>query len=55
MIWGEKDIYIRKEMGEELAGRAGLEMKVLPGLGHYPHLQDKAATVSEVQAAFDAR
>lgn len=55
VIWGEKDIYIRKEMGEELAGRAGLEMKVLPGLGHYPHLQDKAATVSEVQAAFDAR
>jgi pimeloyl-ACP methyl ester carboxylesterase len=55
VIWGEKDIYIRKEMGEELAGRAGLDIKVLPGLGHYPHLQDKAATISEVQAAFDAR
>ncbi|WER50832.1 alpha/beta hydrolase [Cupriavidus sp. WKF15] len=55
VIWGEKDIYIRKEMGEELAGRASLDMKVLPGLGHYMHLQDKAATISEVQAAFDAR
>ncbi|QYY34268.1 alpha/beta hydrolase (plasmid) [Cupriavidus pinatubonensis] len=55
VIWGEKDIYIHKEMGEELAGRAKLDMKVLPGLGHYPHLQDQAATISEVRAAFGAR
>jgi len=55
VIWGEKDLYIRKEMGEELASRANLDFKVLPDIGHYPHLQDKAATVSEVRAAFDAR
>ncbi|KAI3601727.1 hypothetical protein D8I24_3512 [Cupriavidus necator H850] len=54
VIWGEKDIYIRKEMGEELASRAHLNLKLLPGIGHYPHLQDKAATISEVRAAFDA-
>lgn len=55
VIWGEKDLYIRKEMGEELASRAGLDLKVLPDIGHYPHLQDKAATVAEVRAAFKGR
>ncbi len=55
VIWGEKDIYIRKEMGQELANRAGLDFHVLPNIGHYPHLQDKAATIAEVRAAFDAK
>jgi pimeloyl-ACP methyl ester carboxylesterase len=55
VIWGDQDIYIKKEMGEELADRAHVELKVLPNIGHYPHLQDKAATISEVRAAFDIR
>ncbi|SPD46775.1 alpha/beta fold hydrolase [Cupriavidus neocaledonicus] len=54
VIWGEKDIYIRKEMGEELASRARLALKLLPGIGHYPHLQDKSATISEVRTALEA-
>lgn len=55
VIWGEQDIYIGKEMGEELASRANLEFRPLPGLGHYPHLQDTATTISEVRTAFGAR
>jgi pimeloyl-ACP methyl ester carboxylesterase len=55
VIWGEQDIYIRKEMGEELANRADLKLQVLPNIGHYPHLQEKATTIAEVRAAFDAR
>lgn len=54
VIWGEKDPYIRKEMGEELASRARLRLKVLPDTGHYPHLQDRDATITEVRAAFEA-
>ena len=52
VVWGERDNYIRKEMGEELARRANLKFRVLPDIGHYPHLQDKAATIAEVRAAF---
>jgi len=55
VIWGEQDSYIKKEMGEELASRADLKLRVLPNMGHYPHLQDPAETISEVRAAFDAK
>jgi pimeloyl-ACP methyl ester carboxylesterase len=52
VIWGEKDLYIRKEMGIELAGRIRAELTILPGIGHYPHLQNPAQTIDEVRAAF---
>lgn len=52
VVWGERDFYIRKEMGIEFAGRAGLELALLPGMGHYPHLQSPATTVDEIRAAF---
>jgi pimeloyl-ACP methyl ester carboxylesterase len=55
VIWGEQDIYIKKEMGEELAKRAGLEFEVLPNIGHYPHLQSKETTIAEVRSAFDGK
>ncbi len=55
VIWGERDIYIKKEMGAEFASRNGLELAVLPKLGHYPHLQDPKQTVEEVRAAFNPR
>lgn len=54
-IWGEKDIYIDKQMGVEFAGKAGVPLKVLEGIGHFPHLQDPAATVDEVRAQFEER
>ncbi|MBV8123259.1 MAG: alpha/beta hydrolase [Paucibacter sp.] len=52
VIWGEKDIYIKKEMGEEFARRSHAPFAVLPNIGHYPHLQAPALTVEEVRAAF---
>jgi pimeloyl-ACP methyl ester carboxylesterase len=52
VVWGEKDIYIDKQMGVEFAQKAGLQLTILPGIGHYPHLQDPARTVEEVRAEF---
>ena len=53
VVWGEKDFYINKEMGVELAGKAKLELIILPGIGHYPHLQNPKRTIYEINAAFD--
>lgn len=52
VVWGEKDIYIRKEMGIEFAQKAHAALTILPGIGHYPHLQDPQRTVEDVRAAF---
>ncbi len=52
VVWGEKDLYIRKEMGAELAERLGAEFSILPDTGHYPHLQQLEGTVEEVRASF---
>lgn len=54
VVWGEQDILISKDMGEELASRAHAPLRILAGIGHFPHLQDSAATVAEVRAAFEA-
>ena len=51
-MWGEKDLYIKKEMGIELAAKIGAELTLLPGIGHYPHLQSPKQTIDEVRAAF---
>jgi pimeloyl-ACP methyl ester carboxylesterase len=55
VIWGEKDFYIRKEMGAEFAQKAGVELVVLSGVGHYPHLQSPERTIAEIRAAITAR
>ncbi|MEX3937742.1 alpha/beta fold hydrolase [Paraburkholderia phymatum] len=54
VVWGERDIYIEKEMGVEYANRNGVKLTILPKLGHYPHLQAPKQTVDEVRAAFSA-
>ncbi|MDM0065066.1 alpha/beta hydrolase [Variovorax sp. J31P207] len=51
VIWGERDFYIKKEMGIEFADKAHVGLTVLPGFGHYPHLQDPARTSAEIRAA----
>lgn len=51
VIWGEKDVFINPAMGAELAQRIGVEFRLLPGVGHYPHLQDPKGAAEEVQAA----
>jgi pimeloyl-ACP methyl ester carboxylesterase len=53
VIWGEKDIYIHHQMGAEFARKAGLKLAVLPGIGHFPHLQNPAQTVKDVRLEFD--
>ncbi|WP_426164620.1 alpha/beta fold hydrolase [Pseudoduganella sp. R-34] len=53
VVWGEKDIYIDKKMGEEFAAKSGKPFTVLPRLGHYPHLQAPQQAGREIRAAFD--
>lgn len=49
VVWGEKDLYIDKGMGIEFAERIGTRLDVLPGIGHYPHLQRPRHAVDEVR------
>jgi pimeloyl-ACP methyl ester carboxylesterase len=53
VMWGEKDFYIKKEMGLEFANKANVELIMLSGLGHYPHLQSPQRTIAEIRASFD--
>lgn len=52
VVWGERDLYIKKEMGVEFAERIQAELTLLSGIGHYPHLQNPRRTVDEVRASF---
>lgn len=52
VVWGEKDLYIKKEMGAELAQRIGAKITILPGIGHYPHLHNPPQAIEEVRASF---
>lgn len=52
VVWGEQDLYIKKEMGVEFAERINADLTLLPGIGHYPHLQDPKQVVEEVRASF---
>lgn len=52
VIWGEKDIYIRSEMGIEFAEKIGAKVDVLPDIGHFPHLQNPKQTVENIYASF---
>ena len=52
VIWGENDLYINKQMGVEFAERLHAELTVLPGMGHFPHLQNPGLAIDEVRAAF---
>lgn len=51
VVWGADDFYIKKEMGVELAKRAGAELTLLPGVGHYAHLQSPQQVIAEIRAA----
>lgn len=52
VVWREKDLYIGREMGAELAETMHAELKLLPSMGHYPYLQSAKQTIEEVRAAF---
>lgn len=51
VVWGGSDIYIKPDMGAEFARKTGAELTVLPGVGHYPHLQVPERTAEEIRAA----
>lgn len=51
VVWGERDIYINKQMGIDLATKAQAEFTLLPGIGHYAHLQDPKRVAAEIRAA----
>ena len=52
VVWGEKDLYINKEMGVECAERVRAKLTLLPGIGHFPHLQNPILAIDEVRDAF---
>jgi pimeloyl-ACP methyl ester carboxylesterase len=52
VVWGAEDLYVKKGMGIELADRIRADFKLLPSIGHYPHLQAKSQTVEEIRASF---
>ncbi|MCG2668294.1 alpha/beta hydrolase [Bradyrhizobium sp. CCBAU 11434] len=53
VIWGEDDFFINKEMGVELAKRLGTQLKLLRGIGHYPHLQNPKLVAGEIRTEFE--
>jgi len=52
VVWGEKDIYIKKEMGIEFAEKINTDIRLLPGTGHYVHLQSPEQAAEEIRASF---
>ncbi|KLK90111.1 alpha/beta hydrolase [Microvirga vignae] len=52
VVWGEKDIYIKKEMGIEFAQKINADISLLPDIGHYPHLQSPKQVIEEIRASF---
>ena len=51
VVWGAGDIYIKKEMGIELAEKLGTRISILRGIGHYGHLQAPQQVADEIRAA----
>ena len=52
IVWGARDIYIDKAMGVEFAARVDAKISILPGIGHYPHLQSPRHTAAEIRSAY---
>jgi pimeloyl-ACP methyl ester carboxylesterase len=52
VVWGEKDIYIKKEMGIEFAQKINADIRILPDIGHYAHLQSPELVIEEIRASF---
>jgi len=51
VVWGESDLYINKAMGVEFARKANTGITLLPGIGHYPHLQDPKQAIAEARSS----
>ena len=55
VVWGGEDFYIKPAMGAELAEKLGTELRLLPGVGHYAHLQAPGQVIAEIRASFAQR
>lgn len=53
VVWGEQDLFINKAMGIEFADKIKAPLTLLPGIGHYPHLQSPQHVIDEVRASFN--
>jgi pimeloyl-ACP methyl ester carboxylesterase len=51
VVWGAEDFYINPQMGAELADKLGAGLTLLPGVGHYVHLQVPEQAIAEIRAA----
>jgi pimeloyl-ACP methyl ester carboxylesterase len=50
VIWGDRDAIIPVEHGSAVpAARPGSRLAVLPGLGHFPHVESPAAVVTAIE------
>lgn len=56
VLWGAEDLYINPAMGAELAEKLGTDLNLLPGVGHYAHLQapDRVAREIRIVAGDDS-
>ena len=52
VVWGELDLYIRKDMGIEFATKTRADIALLSDVGHYPHLQKPDQAIAEIRASF---
>lgn len=52
ILWGADDLYTRQGMGAELAERLGAPLTLLPGSGHYVHLQAPERVIEAIRATF---
>jgi pimeloyl-ACP methyl ester carboxylesterase len=52
VVWGELDVYIDKRMGIEFSPTLNSPLKLLSGVGHYPHLQRPEHVVDAVRSSF---
>lgn len=51
IVWGAEDFYIAKEMGIAFARKTDAPLTLLPGIGHYPHLQAPEQAIGEIRAS----
>jgi pimeloyl-ACP methyl ester carboxylesterase len=51
VIWGAEDPYINKDMGVEFADRTKAALTLLPGIGHFVHLQAAGDAIAAIRAA----
>jgi pimeloyl-ACP methyl ester carboxylesterase len=52
VIWGEEDPYIKKDMAIEFASHINVAPTLLPGIGHFVHLQASGQAIAAIRAAF---